>query len=319
MFSLFIARLWSAQNIEIVALCEPDVDQRKFLASRHGIAFTHDSASDLLRRVDCDAVVIGDVYARRGTLAVKPWKRIRHVLSDKPICTELKEWRRIEELCRQKGLEFGCQFDLRDTRLYRRAEGHPQRPAGKIWPYSSAANIPCCGNPAFVWYFEPGMHGGTINDIAVHALDVIPWITGSPVSRIEAARTWNACTPDVPDFCDGAQLMFSLENQAGVIGDVSYFSPDSQGYALPHYWRMVFWGEKGMLETACGSDSLLVALEGETKPRALPLPAGRCFGYLEDFRSDIMGTADGDSLTTQEVLTAARFALLAQCQAFRTA
>ncbi|HNR69728.1 MAG TPA: Gfo/Idh/MocA family oxidoreductase [bacterium] len=307
-------------DIEIVALCEPDVDQRKFLASRHGIAFTHDSASDLLRRVDCDAVVIGDVYARRGTLAVQALEADRHVLSDKPICTELKEWRRIEELCRQKGLKFGCQFDLRDTAPFIGARQVIRSGLlGKILAVQFGGQHPLLRQTRPLWYFEPGMHGGTINDIAVHALDVIPWITGSPVSRIEAARTWNACTPDVPDFCDGAQLMFSLENQAGVIGDVSYFSPDSQGYALPHYWRMVFWGEKGMLETACGSDSLLVALEGETKPRALPLPAGRCLGYLEDFRSDIMGTADGDSLTTQEVLTAARFALLAQCQAFRTA
>jgi len=26
------------------------------------------------------------------------------------------------------------------------------------------------------WYFEPGMHGGTLNDIAIHALDFIPWV-----------------------------------------------------------------------------------------------------------------------------------------------
>ncbi|MBN1543547.1 Gfo/Idh/MocA family oxidoreductase [candidate division KSB1 bacterium] len=307
-------------DIEIVALCEPDAGQRRALTERLGMRFSHDTPKSLLQDVECDAVAIGDVYARRGALAIQALEAGRHVLSDKPICTEWSEWRRIDALCRERNLRFSCQFDLRDCAPFIGARRliRDENLLGRILGVQFGGQHPLMRQSRPDWYFQPGLHGGTINDIAIHAFDVIPWITGSPVSRIQAARTWNARTPDVPFFRDGAQLLFSLDNQAGVIGDVSYFSPDSQGYALPHYWRMTFWGEKGMLETSCCADSLILALEGEAKPRAVPLPPGRRLGYLEDFRHDIAGTAKEETLTTIDVLTAARFALLAQKEADRS-
>ncbi len=68
---------------------------------------------------------------------------------------------------------------------------------------------------------EEGKHGGTINDIAVHALDLIPWITGHKFKRIVAARCWNALAKRCPHFKDAAQLMLEMDNGAGVMGDVS--------------------------------------------------------------------------------------------------
>ena len=42
------------------------------------------------------------------------------------------------------------------------------------------------------WYFEPGKQGGTLNDIGIHATDLIPWMTGRALAEIVAARAWNA-------------------------------------------------------------------------------------------------------------------------------
>ena len=162
------------------------------------------------------------------------------------------------------------------------------------------------------WYFESGKHGGTINDIGIHALDAIPWITGLPFATVQAARCWNAFAPEVPHFEGAAQLMLTLENGAGVMGDVSYMMPDSSGYTLPFYWRMTFWGRKGVLEVAYNQDHVTLALDGEEGVRHEPLLDGDPGGYLRAFLHDIAGTTDVDELDTADSLRAMRTSLLAQ-------
>jgi|SRR6266511_4727891 len=95
------------------------------------------------------------------------------------------------------------------------------------------------------WYFERGKHGGTINDIAIHAFDFVPWITGLEWRAIIAARTWNAKAREFPHFHDCAQIMATLANGAGVRADVSYLAPDRLRYKLPHYWHVLVHGTRG--------------------------------------------------------------------------
>ena len=61
-----------------------------------------------------------------------------------------------------------------------------------------------------MWYFEPGMHGGVLNDISVHAVDFIPWATGQRIDAVVAARSWNATVVEHPDFQQCGQAMFRL-------------------------------------------------------------------------------------------------------------
>ena len=98
------------------------------------------------------------------------------------------------------------------------------------------------------WYFEEGKHGGTINDIAIHGIDLLRYLTGSGVKVINAARTWNAFAKSAPAFCDSAQFMVTLENGAGVIADVSYSSPDSFGYLMPTYWQFCVWCDRELVQ-----------------------------------------------------------------------
>jgi len=46
-----------------------------------------------------------------------------------------------------------------------------------------------------------------INDIAIHAIDCIPWMTGLKITTVDAARNWNAALKQVPHFRDAAMLM----------------------------------------------------------------------------------------------------------------
>jgi len=93
--------------------------------------------------------------------------------------------------------------------------------------------------------------------------------------------------------------------------------PDSSGYTLPYYWRMTFWGRKGLLEVAHNQDHVALALDGEEGVRREPLLAGNPGGYLRAFLRDVAGATGADQVGDDELDTAAtlramRVSLLAQ-------
>ncbi|MFN8489030.1 MAG: Gfo/Idh/MocA family oxidoreductase [Caldilineaceae bacterium] len=303
-------------NVEVVAACEEDAATRQMLAARNDLVLTHTTLDAMLDQVECDAVAIGDTYARHGPLILRCLARGKHVIVDKPVCISLAELAAIEHQVQEKGLKLGCMLDMRDA---------PQTIGlrnllrsgliGELQAISFGGQHPLMLGTRPAWYFEPGQHGGTLNDIAIHAVDALPWMTGLNIQNIVAARTWNAFAGDYPHFHNAAQVMLTLENQCGVLGDVSYFMPNSMGYTLPLYWRMTFWGRKGVLETSMTSDHIMVALDGERTPRYAPLPPGNPAGYLHAFLHDIAGTSQEGELTTQNVLQATRLALQIQAVA----
>lgn len=295
-------------EIKIVAACEENANIRQEIAQKNLAQITHTQFDQMLASVACDAIAIGDYYARRGSLAIAALTRGKHIISDKPLCTSLAEFNEIEKLAVAKHLKIGCMLDLRDTAVFRGVREQIQK-IGEIHAISFNGQHPLLLGVRPAWYFEPGKHGGTINDIAIHAIDLIPWLTGQQFSVINAARSWNAFATDFPYFHDAGQLMLTLRNQCGVLGDVSYFAPDSTGYSLPFYWRCTFWGRNGVLEAAASAPEITLALNGEKTIQKLPASNANPGGYLEAFLNDITGAQQPDALDTAQVLTAARTTL----------
>lgn len=297
-------------GIELVAACEEDEAARREAASG-GVEVTHTRLEDMLGDVGCDVVAIGDCYGNRGALAIRALEAGKHVIADKPLCTRLSEADEIGRLAGRKGLKVGCMLTMRDSapmngvRTLLR-EGR----IGEVHGITFGGQHPLNPGTRPKWYFEPGMHGGTINDIGIHALDGLPWITGLSWTRVEAARCWNAFVPEHPHFGDAAQMMLTMSNGCGVIGDVSYFMPG--GSSLPYYWRMTFFGRRGIIEASATMKEIHLSLEGDLTPRALPLPEGSPGGYLRAFLNDIAGASLPGDLDTGEVLRSALTTLTVQ-------
>jgi predicted dehydrogenase len=305
-------RAQATPEIEVVAACEEDAATRA-APLQEGVTITHSDYARLLADVACDAIAVGDYYAIRGQRVLDALSAGKHVLSDKPLCTRLGELDQIEALAAEGGLSVVCMLDMRDAAPTHTARALIQAGTiGEVHAVSFGGQHPLLLGTRPAWYFEPGKHGGTINDIAVHALDAIPWITGLRFAAVQAARCWNAFAPAYPHFEGAAQLMLTLENGAGVMGDVSYMMPDSSGYQLPFYWRMTFWGRKGLLEIAYNQDHVTLALDGEDGVRQEPLLAGNPGGYLRAFLHDVSGTTGAGELCTADSLRAMRVSLLAQ-------
>lgn len=307
-YSLF-NKVNETAGVDVVAACEMHEETRKEAISK-GVQITHDSADDLIAHADCDVIATGDYFANRGSVMIAALKAGKHVISDKPLCTDLDEIDEIERLAKEKKLKVGCMFTMRGSRQMNGLRNFIRAGMiGEVHAISFGGQHPLNLDSRARWYFEPGKHGGTITDIGIHAIDALPWMTGLKFETIHAARCWNAFAPEFPHFKDGGQMMLSMNNGCGVLGDVSYFMPDQGGYASPHYWRITIWGREGVLETATTSKSILKNAKGEMTDCDLPDVTANYFDY---FLKDIEGASSSDDLDTAQVIQSSRAVLKIQ-------
>ncbi|MFA9479584.1 Gfo/Idh/MocA family protein [Phycisphaerales bacterium AB-hyl4] len=301
------------QGVELIACGEDHEPTRTAMAEQ--VSITHDNVMQMIDEVDCDIVAIGDYYGRRGALAITALQRGRHVLSDKPLTTSLAELKQIADLAEASGLAVGCQLDMPELPNFVRLRELVQGGSlGRVHQIAFGGQHPLMYGTRPGWYFEPGKHGGTINDIAVHAIHLIPWMTGVEIDRVVAARTWNAFAEAVPHFKDSAQLMLRLSDGAGVVGDVSYAMPRELGYKLAQYWRFSVYGSEGMAETSATADHVTLVRHDDDKPQLLEGLAPKQPSYFESFLSEVRGEKDQAAITTADVLRTSAKAL--QIQAF---
>ncbi len=286
-------RCMERDDVEVVACCEPDEATRAELAKEGVVEITHASFQQMLEETQCEVVATGAVYAHRANFVEQALAAGRHVISDKPLCVSLDELDRIEALAANHDRKVGVMLDMRDHPIFLGLRKLIQDGAiGEVRSLSFDGQHPLLRGKRPNWYFEKGMHGGTLNDIAVHAIDLIPWATGLAIAKIHAARCWSARTPDAPHFEECGQAMLELSNGAGLVCDVSYLTPDSFAYQFPHYWRFCVWGDLGAIVTSLNDDCLSVYREGDTNVQSVAPPAGRPGGYLDSFLREIRGETD---------------------------
>lgn len=304
-FSLY-ERVKQHDEFEIVAAIEDDAEKRKELEQTRGMVFSDEGLDYWLSR-DVDVVAIGDKYGKRGSAVIRALKAGKHVISDKPICTSKDELDEIISLVAQSGLKVGCMLDLRDTRGV--------QILGKLLQsqtYGELKSVMCTGNHSVdyskrpKWYFEEGMHGGTINDIAIHAVDLLTHLTGLKLERINAARTWNAFADKTPGFMDSAMFMVELTGGVAVMADVSYSAPASQVFGMPTYWDFKFWCKDALVHYSFVKDEVTVYAEGETTGKVINMDVEKSdylASFLRDVKENVIDFTDSVLLATKQTLT----------------
>jgi predicted dehydrogenase len=306
-------------ELELVAACEEDPQTRDELDRSGKVTITHHTIEQMLTDTPCDVVAIGDTYGRRGAIAIAALAAGAHVISDKPLCTSLAELDQIQDLALGGNRALGLQLDLRGVGTYLTARKIiASGQIGEVQTVAFSGQHPLLWGSRPGWYFESGAHGGTINDLFIHAADAVEWLTGRRIDQITAARAWNSSFVEAPGFQIGAQVMLRLDNDGGVLGDVSYLAPSRCGYSVSSYWRFTVHGAGGLLEWDCTGKTVSLATHDDATPREIPAEPNIPRAYLDDFllqvrtANRILDRAADVSLTTRQVLRASSIALLAQ-------
>lgn len=310
-------------NITVLGAWE-DTETGRALADGLGLEFNYATLEDVLNDERVDAICLGGCYGERGGEAIAALKAGKHVYADKPVCTSLSELYEIEKLSKEKNLKVGCYLTMRFSAGMRNIrEMIADGTLGEVGTINITGQHPLQYGTRPMWYFEDGKHGGTINDIAIHAVDFVRFLTGYGLKKVHGARTWNHFATEVKSFRDCGQFMVELENGAGFTGDVSYAAPASCGFNLETYWRTTVWGTRGVVEyklkaAHAGIDSdtgaqLCVALDGSDGFTPVPLKKYDATG-LGEFVKEINGETDL-LIDTAEVIRTSREVLTIQAAA----
>lgn len=299
-------------EINIIGAWEPTEEGRK-LSEGLGIEFNYETLEDILKDTRVDTVVLGGYYGERGGHAIEALRAGKNVYTDKPLCTRICELDEIERLAREKNLKVGCMLTLRFGMGMKTVRDIIMNgDLGEIGAIDMTAQHPLSYGSRPHWYFESGKHGGTINDIAIHGIDIVRFVTGYGLKKVVAARTWNHFATEEPQFKDCGQFMVELENGAGFLGDVSYAAPAKSGMKLPFYWRIIFWGTKGVIEYKLNGESVEAAFVEDDfiKPIKAEKYDATCFG---EFMKELRG--EESIITTEDVFRTSRDALTMQAAA----
>ena len=237
-------------DITILGGWEPTEEGRAMAAAAGlDLEFNYPTFEAVLADARVDTISLGGCYGDRGAQAIAALKAGKHVYGDKPICTSLEELEQIKKLSKEKNLKVGCYLSMRFSNGMKTIYDLISSGAiGEVGAVNMTGQHPLNYGVRPMWYFEKGKHGGTINDIAIHGVDIIRFLTGLGIKNVTAARTWNHFATQEPDFKDCGQFMAELENGAGFLVDVSYAAPASCGFKLETYWRFTIWGTKGVIE-----------------------------------------------------------------------
>lgn len=272
------------------------------------IDFNYTSYEEILSDENVDIIAIGDYYGKRGEMVISALEKGKHVICDKPICTSLSELDKIESLCKEKNLKLMCMLDLRykdwTNDVLSLVEG------GKI---GKLINISFTGQHCLdygnrpEWYYEDGKHGGTINDIAIHGIDLIRYLSGKNLTKVNCARTWNAYADKEPSFPDCGQFMVEMED-VSVMADVSYAAPKCNKM-LPTYWDFYLWGSEGMINFRLCENVIHVYKDTEE--------IIECKASADNYLDDLIDEIGGKTLRfgTAETLMSQRQVLMIQAEA----
>ena len=295
------AQVKNCAEINIAGAFEENGEAREAAKKNPGADFIYKTYEDLLSDGSVDIVAIGDYFGIRGERAIKALKAGKNVFIDKPVCTSLRELDEIKELSASSELKVGCMLDMRFSGFVPTVrEIISGGGIGKIQTICFGGQHPLNYGSRPAWYYEDGKHGGVINDIAIHGIDLIYHIAGLEVKNVVGAREWNGFALNEPQFNDCAQFIAELSNGAGLIGDVSYSTPNSLGYNSPYYWRFLIYGTGGLIEFGTNLKDVRVCSGGSGTIEKIITPEKIGGDSLSEFIKELKG--EDCALNTEGVI-----------------
>jgi 1,5-anhydro-D-fructose reductase (1,5-anhydro-D-mannitol-forming) len=205
-----------AHSCRVSALSRRDISQARQSAAQYEIPLAFDSAAELCRSPEVDAVLVAtpnSCHLHDVLLAVECHKP---VLCEKPMGMNAEECRKMVEAARKAKVLLGVaqvfRFEDSTARLRERvAAGQVGKPVFARSEFSYPGR-----NHARAWLTDPSISGGgPIADVGVHCIDALRYILNDEVVRVTARGVSDADSGAVE-----AAAILTLEFAHGTLGTV---------------------------------------------------------------------------------------------------
>jgi 1,5-anhydro-D-fructose reductase (1,5-anhydro-D-mannitol-forming) len=170
----------------LISVVSRDQGRADAFAAEHGAAIALDDYAKMLADPAVGAVYIATPNAQHAGQVVAAARAGKHVLCDKPLALTVADAQRCVSECRSAGVGLGITFQTRffdgmaDAASLIRDGG-----IGRV--VTAEAQIGTRGSLPRGWRTDPALAGlGTLNNIGVHALDILRYLIGSEVSEVAA-------------------------------------------------------------------------------------------------------------------------------------
>jgi 1,5-anhydro-D-fructose reductase (1,5-anhydro-D-mannitol-forming) len=176
----------ASANGTLASVVSRDQGRAEAFAREHGAAAALDDYAKMLTDPAVQAVYIATPNVQHAEQVIAAARAGKHVLCDKPLAVTVADARRCVEECGLAGVGLGITFQ---TRFY---DGMAEAAAlvrdggiGRV--VTAEAQIGTRGNLPQGWRTDPVLAGmGTLNNIGVHALDILRYLIGSEVADVAA-------------------------------------------------------------------------------------------------------------------------------------
>jgi predicted dehydrogenase len=206
-----------AQNCRVTALSRRTIEKARESARQHNIPLAFDSAEDLCRSTEVDAVLVTTPNACHLDDVLLAIRCGKPVLCEKPMGLSAGECRKMVEAAHSAGLLLGVaqvfRFEESTARL---RELVAAGQVGKVVFARSEFSFPAGAGHARAWIRDPAIAGGgPIADVGVHCADALRYILQDEVVRVSARGTHDV----EPGTVESAAVL-TLEFSRGTLGTV---------------------------------------------------------------------------------------------------
>ena len=171
---------------ELRGVVSRDQGRAEAFAGRHDAARALTSFDELLADPEVDAVYIATPNALHADGVVAAAAAGKHVMCDKPLALSVADARRAVAACEDAGVRLGITFQTRfHDHFSRFREVVQDGSLGEIRVVQAEMSP---GRTLLKgWRTDPALAGlGALNNLGVHAFDLISWLLGAEVTEVTA-------------------------------------------------------------------------------------------------------------------------------------
>ena len=288
-------------GVEVVGLWNEDAAKGQEYAQRFGIDFYADP--DALLEQGLDGVVICSANAHHRRDVELAAGRVRGILCEKPISTNMADGQAIIDRCRDTNTQLQIAFPVRFHPVFAQLKALLDRgELGRILAVECTNH----GSMPGGWFVQKELSGGgAVIDHTVHVIDLLRWFWGAEVTEVYAEIGDSLLHPGL-GIDDAGMLSFALSN--GVYGtlDTSWSRPPS--YPTWGDVKIEVVGELGVAYADMSRQHVRISSNSAGKTQWAPWGGDMDYGLVRDFVGMLRGE-HGPSITGADGLAALQVAL----------